>query len=457
MEKVAELLRALYRNLFAESTFYEDQHAPDRRHRVLNTILLLLAFRILADIPVLNVDEERLHQLLADNPLLGLVDLLAGGEVLAHFSIVAAGIFPYLAALMIVYGATWVVPYLREQRKRGRQGEKKIEKVAKWLSVPLAFAFAYALSHYLSQQTGLFPGHIRWFTWATFFPSLWIVCLVTLGSVLSAGIANWITRKGVGAGENMVLLVGSTLVLAKQIGDMVREAPDLTHTIERLAIVVAGVAVLVALSYWLVTAERRITVEYPKRQVGSRRAPPSRLPLLLTRGGVIPVTAATGLLLLLRFAQTFVESHLWGASVLGAWLTPASGWYWALLAGLIVLFTYIVNFSAIQPGLLDEDVSVAEDMRNSGAYIPGLRPGKPTERFLNQTVARLSLVGGLGMAFLAAGIPYVILRLTQHDILITVLTLIIIVKTLEPLRAEFEAEGIMESYDGAFKTGRVRR
>ena len=457
MEKVAELLRALYRNLFAESTFYEDQHAPDRRHRVLNTILLLLAFRILADIPVLNVDEERLHQLLADNPLLGLVDLLAGGEVLTKFSFVAAGIFPYLAALMIAYGATWVVPYLREQRKRGRQGEKKIENVAKWLSVPLAFAFAYALSHYLSRQTGLFPGQIRWFTGATFFPTLWIVCLVTLGSVLSAGIANWITRKGVGPGENMVLLAGSTLVLAKQIGDMMREAPDLTHAIERLAIVVAGAAVLVALSYWLLTAERRVAVQFAIRPVNSRRPIPSRLRLLLNRGGVIPVTAAIVLLMLLRLATTFVESHFGGGSVLGGAFTPASGWYWALLACLIVLFTYVVNFSAIQRGLSDEDVSLVEDMRNIGAYIPGLRPGPATERFINQTVARLSLVGGLGMAFLAAGIPYVILRLTQHDILITVLTLIIIVKTLEPLRAKFEADGTMESYDGLIKAGRVRR
>jgi preprotein translocase subunit SecY len=188
--KVAELLRALYRNLFAESTFYEDQYAPDRRHRVLNTILLLLAFRILADIPVLNVDEERLHQLLADNPLLGLVDLLAGGEVLTKFSFVAAGIFPYLAARVIAYGATRVVPSLRERRMRSSEGDKQIKEIAKWLTLPLAFAFAYVLSHYLSRQTGLFPGQIHWFTWATFFPSPWIVCLVTLGSVLSSGIAN---------------------------------------------------------------------------------------------------------------------------------------------------------------------------------------------------------------------------------------------------------------------------
>lgn len=457
MDKIAEFLRALYRNLFAESTFYEDQHGPNRRRRVLNTILLLLAFRVLADIPVLNVDEERLHQLLADNPLLGLIDLLAGGEVLTKFSIVAAGIFPYLAALMIAYGATWLVPSLRAQRMRSSEGDELIKKIAKWLTLPLAFAFAYALSHYLSRQTGLFPGQIHWFTWATFFPSLWIVCLVTLGSVLSSGIANWITRKGVGPGENMVLLAGSSLVLAKQLGDIARNAPDVTHAMQSLAIAIAGVALLVVLSFGLVTATRNFDVNSAKRQLSAGRPNQATLPFLLNSGGIVPVTGAIGLLMLLQLARTFVESHFGSSIVLGAWLTPDSGWYWAVLAGLIVLFTYVCNFSVILPGVANDEPSLAERIKKKGFFVSSFKPGTATEDLFSRTMMRISLFGGLGMAFLAAGVPYLVLRLTQRDILVTVLTVIIIVKTLVPVRAKFEADGTMESYGSFPKRGRVRR
>src|SRR5207344_817450 len=143
---------------------------------------LLLLFRALADIPILNVDEERLEQLLADNPLVGIVDLFAGGDVLKHFSFVAAGIAPYLLALGLATAATWFVPSLRELRRQGERGKKRIEFYATVLTIPLALVFGWAISHYLALQTGLFPGHIRWFSSDSFVRSLGIVCLVTLGS-----------------------------------------------------------------------------------------------------------------------------------------------------------------------------------------------------------------------------------------------------------------------------------
>jgi preprotein translocase subunit SecY len=140
---------------------------PTLRRRIIYTVLLVLLFRVLADIPVLNVDEERLNRLLADNPLTGVVDLFAGGEVLTHFSVVGAGIFPYLLALVLVNGATWLVPALRELRRRGEEGKKRLELYATLLTIPLAFVFAWSISHYLARQTGLFPSGIHWFTSAS--------------------------------------------------------------------------------------------------------------------------------------------------------------------------------------------------------------------------------------------------------------------------------------------------
>jgi len=123
------------------------------------------------------VNEERLHHLLADNPLLGTVDLFAGGEVMTRFSMVAAGIFPYLLALLLVQFAAALVPRLHELQREGEGCQTRLEFISKVLTIPLAFIFAWVLSQYLSQQTGLLPGHIHWFTAESFFPSLWIVCL----------------------------------------------------------------------------------------------------------------------------------------------------------------------------------------------------------------------------------------------------------------------------------------
>ncbi len=456
MSQIGDLLRALYRNLFLESTVYEDEHGPDRRRRVLNTILLLLLFRILADIPALNVDEERLHQLLADNPFLGFVDLLAGGDVLKHFSVVAAGIFPYLVALAIAQGATLVVPSLREMRNQGEELKKRVKLIAKVLTVILAFLLALFVSHVLSRQTGFFPGKIRWFTGSTFLSTLWIVVLVTFGSTLSAGLVNWISRTGIRPGENIVLLAGASLTLAKQIADIVRDAPDTASAMERVVTVSAVLVVLVALAFVLVSAQRPVRFTFPRRQTNLAAGgslPSASVPLLLNGGGIVPLSAAIGLLGLLRFADAYIASGFGGslgaaATAIGARLALTSGWYWVALAALIVLFTYACNFATIDAGL-------ADNMKKQGAFIPGLRPGTETATFISKTVARISLLGGVSMALFGAGVPYVIFRLTQRDDLLTVLSLIIIVKTVVAVWSRYQADGTMERYDTLLKRVRV--
>jgi len=441
---------------FSKGLFYESQHSPDLRHRILYTVLLLLLFRLLAAIPVLNVDEERLQQLLADNPLLGAVDLFAGGEVLTRFSVAAAGILPYLMALVLVQGATWVAPPLRELRRQGEKGKERIEFYAKLLTVPLAFIFAWAISQYLAQQTGLFPGQIRWFTPATFFPSLKVVFLVTGGSLATTWITNLITKKGVGSGESIVLLCGASLVFHRQIIQIVHESPHITLMIERLGFVVVGGLAVVVLSFYLTKAVRRIPItatrQTPSRSSGSG----SHIPIPLNRDGILPVSAAIGLLALMQFAQVFLESNFGGrigavGRGLSAWTTPSNGLYWIALVCLIVLFVYICNFSQIWRPFSNEDLSLAESLKRHGFFISGVRPGNATDEYLSGITARITLPGSLGLAFLAAGLPYLILRLTGQNMIVTVLSLIVVVKTINELRDRIQGYWLMESYEGFIK------
>ncbi len=419
-------------------------------HRFANTLALLLLFRLLADIPMLNVDEERLQHLLANNPFVGTVDLFAGGDVMKHFSIVAVGIFPYLLAMILVQLTAVVSSRLREMQK-SESGKQKLERITQVVTIPIAFFFAWTFSHYLSQQVGLFPGRIHWFTAASFWPSLRVVCLVTLGSLISTAVSHFITRKGIGSGAEVVLVGGSSLILLKQLAHVIAAASGKLVAMEQLGWIVLGVLVVIVLSIYVMGSTRKIPIEYPKRVVGRRVLSGSQsfLPLRLNSGRIFPVSAAIGLLALLQLCQGFWQSqpHSWIRTLsLSAtrWTTPASGWYWIVLAMLIACFAYMYNSSV----LWQNDMPIADNLRKCGGYVPGLRPGARTQDYISQVVHRISFPGGLGLALLAAGIPYAVLRLTHQNLMITILSLIIIVITVQALRDQACAYHLAQSYEG---------
>jgi preprotein translocase subunit SecY len=461
------MLQQIIRTLFSKQTLYEQFHGPRFWARVWNTLALVMAFRIFADIPLLNVDDERMQQLLAGNPLLGLVNLLAGGDVLTHFSLVAAGIFPYLMARLLVSGVTWVLPPLRTLRREGSSGAAKLEQQTKLWSIPLAFLFAVGAGEYFAHQPGLFHGSAQWFTAGTFFTSLWIVCLVTLGSVLSTWITHLITRIGVGAGEQVVLVVGASITLANQISSTVRTAPSAAQAIKTLGWGAVVAAALVYLSYCLLNAQRRLPYQDSKRAERASRLSSSDwkfIPLPVLVGGNLPISGAVGLLVALQFTQTFLASHFGGmlgavGRHLGAWLAPQDPWFWIAMAALVALLTYLFNFSILWQSKRDERYTFAEQLKRDGIYFPGIRPGQATEVYLAGIIARITPLGALGAAFLAVGVPYMIFRLTQLNCLTAVLSLIIIVKAIQDLSDQISVVDLDRLYGRLMKSrrGRIRQ
>jgi len=443
--------------LFSRTPTFGTPQKPDLWRRIAYTLVLLMAFRVLTIIPVLNVDEGRLRQLLADNPFLGVVDLFAGGEVLTHFSMAAAGIFPYLLALILAQAATMTVPSLKQLKRQGERGKKRMELIAKLLTIPIAFIFALIISKYLSLQTGLFPGHIHWFTGSSFLASLRVVCLVTLGSLVTTWIADLITENGVGQGESLVLCAGACLTLATLITKSVAGASDLFHGIIRLVFVLAGTVVLIIVSFLLTKAKRPIPIAEAKRQTSPRpgRNPflnMSELPLPLNFGGILPVSAATGLLALAQLAFALVRSQMGSVpgvsqDTLNVAQSQISSWSWLAFGLLIMLFVYIYNSTMISPQFSDDEKPIAQSLHEKGFRIPGVRPLLKTQEYLDQVITRISLLGALGTALLAAGIPYLVYRFTHQDIVVPVLTVITIVKTFDGLRDEVTAYRSMSAYD----------
>ena len=434
------------------------------RRRVVYVVLLLLLFRVLADIPILHVDEKRLEQLLADNPLVGVVDLFAGGDVLKRFSLVATGLVPYLMALGMVNSMTWIVPALRATRLEGDRGKKRIERYATILTVPLAFIFAWAISRYLASQTGLFPGKIRWFTADSFLSSLWIVSLVTLGSVVSAAISRLITKQNIGSGESIVLLAGSSLVFVRQVSRLVAESSPTAPGILRLAVLAFGGMTIFVLSLYLSAGVRNVPVASARlaasgRPQGSYKAP---LPLLVNSGGALPIGGAAGVLALLQLAGATIASHFGGGladvgHALAGLASPESGAYWLALATLIVIFTYACNFARLWKPFSSDRATISEYLKMRGAFVPGVRPGADTEQYLARVTALITPPAAAGLVLLGAGVPYAILVLAQQNVLLLVLSLILLVQTLADMRRRIEAHRAMESYEGFLKRPSERR
>jgi len=434
---------------------------PGFRRRVVYTMLLLVAFRILARIPVLHVDEDRMNHLLAENPLLGTIDLLAGGEVMKKFSVVAAGLVPYLMALGLAHVTAWIISRRRGLPAHDEKAKKQIEKYTGFLTIPLSIIFAFLLCRYLSRETGLFPGGLHWFTRQTFLPSLKIVTLVTIGSLISTAIVALITKKGVTEGRDVVLLAGSSFAFLTQLSTIARESANARMAIARLSVAIACALIIIVLSRYLLNGQRQVEIASPGAPSRANRKL-SHLPLLLSCGRMQPVAVAIGCLAVLQLAQAPVQSFFGGRIVsftnaATGWATPNSVWYWIALSGLIVFYTYVFNFYMLWHPFKDSETSLSEHLRRNGQFIPGVRPGHPTEEYLTRIMWSITPAAGLALVMLAAVFPYAILRLTGQNILVTLLSLIVVVGIVNKLFDVYRAREALTSYEGFLRSGKGLR
>jgi|GEM_PF-6807760 len=430
------------------------------KKRILYTILLVVIFRALALVPVFDVDKEKLHAILAQNPLLGSIDLFAGGGVLNGFSIVATGIFPFIIATLLVNAMAWFVPSLNRMKEAN---EKRLALVIRITSVLIAFLMAWAIARTLSREVGLFPGNIEWFSASSFWSSFKVVGLLTLGSIISTFVSDLITKKGIYKGEGVLLLVGSMVVLGQKVTSWLQSWALPDEDIINLALIFASGLTVIALSYFLSTTTRKIPIENP-RTIGrmNRSSVQSHVAFRYNAGGTVPITAAVGLLILIHVTQEFftftvVDKEFTPNLLSSNWLAVGTGWYWLSLGILAAAFTYVCNFSILH-GVQDgkRQLSVAESMRRRGEFIVGLRPGAETEQYLIKRVFRISWVGALAVVMIASGLPFVIFVITGQDMTLTYVSLYLVVGHWVQMSRSFSAHKSLESYDGIFAKSRRR-
>lgn len=450
----------------------------DMRKRILGVIGILLIFRVLAHIPVPLADPQTLQQVLqnlftsADTPqLLNFINILSGGA-LVNFSIMLAGLGPYINASIIMQLLTKAIPKMEALRKEGEYGQKKINQYTRILTFPLAILQSIG-AIYLLRQTAQSVGGIGDITANTSIMQ-WVLMVAALtgASMLLMWMGEQVTEKGVGNGISLLITVGIVSGLPAMVSQLAGsvfndgnkinlfgwETPFNTSGLIFASIIAVSVIVVTWLVVKLNEAARRITVNYAKRVQGNRTygGITTVLPIKLIGAGVIPIIFAVAFLSVPSFVGqllTSASSERWQefGTNLVAWFQPpsaatfdAGSWQsWIYPA---TYFFFVFVFTYFYTSITFNSKDIAENLQKQGGFIEGVRSGAQTERYLSKTVNRLTLFGAASLGALAL-LPIVGQAFLSTDIAIGGTSVLILVSvSLETLRA-VESRALMVTYD----------
>ncbi|WP_289150293.1 preprotein translocase subunit SecY [uncultured Salipiger sp.] len=365
--------------------------ATDLRNRILFTLGLLIVYRLGTYIPVPGIDGAALRDFMeqAGQGIGGMVSMFTGGA-LGRMGIFALGIMPYISASIIVQLLAAMVPFLEQLKKEGEQGRKKINQYTRYGTVALALFQAYGLA--VSLEAGDLAHDPGWY-----FRAAVVITLVG-GTMFLMWLGEQITARGIGNGISLIIFVGIVAEIPAALAQFF--ASGRSGAISPAIILGAIVMVILVIMFvvFMERALRKITIQYPRRQVGMKmtEAQQSHLPVKVNPAGVIPAIFASSLLLLPTTIATFSQAGSTGPvmSTILAYFGPGQPLYLLFFAAMIVFFAYFYTFNvSFKP---DE---VADNLKNQNGFIPGIRPGKKTADHLEYVVNRILV---LGSAYLAA-------------------------------------------------------
>jgi len=413
--------------------------SPETKKKLLLTLLILFVFRLVAHIPAAGINKESLQALFLGSPLLSLLDVFSGGT-LANFSVMALGLNPYINTSIIFQLLAYVIPSLEELQKEGEYGQEKLNQYQRYLTVPLAAVQAFAMYSLLKSQ-----GII------TSLSSLDLVSLVltmTAGTVLAMWFGELITEYGITNGISLMIFVGIVARLPISFGQSLSIfQPQDTLKILMfliLAIVIVGVVV------FMNEATRQIPISYARRGTKYSPASSSYLPLRLNQAGVIPIIFAVSLILLPSlFAQlaSAVSNPTIAniAKTLTTYFQPKSFIYNLVYFILVVGFTYFYTAVVFNPE------KIAENLQKNGGFIPGIRPGTQTAKYLSSVLNKITLVGAIFLGVVAILPSLLQNALGVDNMAIGGTGILIVVSVVLEITRELEAQLVMKRYDNFLK------
>jgi preprotein translocase subunit SecY len=413
--------------------------APDIRRRILFVLGILIVYRLLAQVPLPGIDRAALADFFKNNAAFGIIDLFAGGG-LSQLSIVGLAMNPYINASIIMQLMTGVIPSLQALSREGEYGRQRLNQYTRYLTVPMALLQAFGILSALSAKDVIIGG------FGLGNPQSWVQ-MVTLvaGAVLLMWLGELITEKGIGNGISFIIFAGIvSRAPAGVLGVLSQPSPrDIV-----LFVILAIVAVAVII--YIQEGQRRIPIQYASRVRGRRmyQGGQTFLPLRVNLVGVIPIIFAISILafpgqLAAYFSFSEVEGVRNVANAIGGFLSPTSIQYSIIYFVLVVGFTYFYTAFTFKP---DE---TAEQLRKNGGFIPGIRPGRPTQEYLGRVVSRITLAGSLFLGTVAV-FPVVlgVLDPSLQGLAIGGTGLLIVVSVVVETMKQIEAQLMMRNYEG---------
>jgi len=443
---------------------------PELKTKIVFTLMMLIVCRIGAYIPVPGVNGDMAVQLFryatgGSQNLFQLMDVFSGGAF-AHMTIIALGVMPYISASIIMQLLMALVPSLqREIRESPDVGRRKMGKWIRILTVGLAFFQAGLFAKYAVQLNAGTPGIIvPELVDMTLFGIPWlfyliVMCTMTAGTMLLMWIGEQISERGIGNGISLIITIGILSSLPMTLGSIMRQLNLDSQEPGQLSfssLIVLGIVFVIIIigTILIIQGQRRIPLQYARRVVGRQEVHggSAYIPLKINYAGVIPVIFASSLLMFPATLAQFVGRGNWLGQVAN-WMSPGNWVYTIFYVLLIVFFTYFWTATQFHPE------QIASDMKKNGAFIPGIRQGKPTQDYLENTMNRITFAGAVFLALIAI-LPTLVSRILGVDTTISHFfggtSLLILVGVVLDTTKQIESHLLMKRYDGFMKRGRVR-
>ncbi len=409
--------------------------------RLIFVALAILVYRLGAHIPVPGLDPLKLTNFFNEqqNTIFGLFNMFSGGA-LSRVTVFAIGIMPYISASIMIQLFTVVVPSLEQLKKEGEAGRRKINQYTRYLTLVLSIFQSLGMSRWLAaQQIALQPDMAFYFTA--------VVTLVT-GTMFLMWLGEQMTEKGVGNGISLLIFSGIVSSMPRALGSVFQQVKEGQMQPLTLLAVAAIVVMVTALVVFMERGQRRIRVNYAQRTQGRKvyAAQTSHLPLKINMSGVIPPIFASSIILLpATLAQFFAKGNsLSWLSDIGMALSPGQPLYLLVYALCILFFAFFYTALVFNPK------DTADNLKKSGAYIPGIRPGEQTAKYVDLVMTRLTLVGALYLVLVCL-LPQILMYTWHVPFYFGGTSLLIIVVVIMDFVAQVQAHLMTQQYDSLMK------
>ncbi len=409
------------------------------RSKILYTLMMITVFRIGATIPVPGVDSDVIKGMVGDNSLLSLYNMLTGGAF-SNFTLFALGIGPAITASIIIQLLTIGFESLEELQKSGEEGKKKINKYTKYTALALAFLQATAITLGIVRGALTEPDNV-------FFIITVIMTLVG-ASMFLMWVGDKITEKGLGNGSSIIIFIGIISTVPNDIINIVAMIQEGSLNIGLAVLLAVIILLTIAAVTYIQEAVRKIPVQYAKRVVGRKMygGQSSHIPMKVNQSGVMPVIFASSLLAFPQTVAMFIgaDAQAFVQTYLSPMETPGVFIYRTLEIFLIVFFAYFYTTVSFNT----EDI--ANNMKNNGGFVPGIRPGQPTIDYLNRILSRLTLAGALFLACIVM-VSAISTYFMEIQVSLAGTSIIIVVGVALELKKQLESNLVMRTYQGFLK------